>query len=46
MDTTGDRIRRARLRKSMTQTELGERLGLKTAAINKYETGLVVNLKR
>ena len=30
----------------MTQEELGKLLGVKKAAINKYETGTVVNLKR
>lgn len=34
--TTGDRIREARLNKKMTQTELAEKVGVKTAAINKY----------
>ena len=30
----------------MTQEELGAKVGVKKAAIYKYETGLVVNLKR
>lgn len=30
----------------MAQRELGKKIGKTTAAINKYETGLVVNLKR
>ena len=30
----------------MTQEDLGKLLGVKKAAINKYETGTVVNLKR
>lgn len=44
--TTGDRIKAARIRKSMTQGQLAERLGVQTAAVNKYETGAIVNLKR
>ena len=44
--TTGERIRARRLQLGMTQEELGEKVGVKKAAINKYETGLVVNLKR
>lgn len=30
----------------MTQEELAEKVGLKKAAINKYESGVVVNIKR
>ena len=44
--TTGERIKARRLQLGMTQEELGEKVGVKKAAINKYETGLVVNLKR
>lgn len=43
---TAERIKALRLRRGMTQQELGEQIGVKKAAINKYETGLVVNLKR
>lgn len=48
MDTmsTGERIRALRIQKGLSQEELGSRVGLKKAAINKYETGVVVNLKR
>jgi transcriptional regulator with XRE-family HTH domain len=46
MSITGQRIRELRLQLNMTQEDLGAKVGLKTAAINKYETGLVVNLKR
>ena len=46
MDTTGYRIRKARLAAKMTQGELAEKIGVQHAAIYKYETGLVVNLKR
>ena len=44
--TTGDRIRELRLALSMTQKELGDLVGVQKAAINKYETGIVVNIKR
>lgn len=44
--STGERIRALRIQKGMSQEELGSRVGLKKAAINKYETGVVVNLKR
>ena len=35
-----------RLEKNLSQEELGEKIGVQKAAINKYETGIVVNLKR
>ena len=44
--TTGERIKALRTQKGMTQEELGEKVGVKTPAIYKYENGLVVNLKR
>ena len=44
--TTGERIKQARKAAGMTQTELAEKIGVKFAAIHKYENGLVVNLKR
>lgn len=44
--TTGERIKAARIAAGMTQTELAEKVGVKFSAIHKYETGLVVNLKR
>ena len=44
--TTGDRIRQLRTQLGMSQEELGEKIGVKKAAIHKYENGLVVNLKR
>jgi transcriptional regulator with XRE-family HTH domain len=43
---TGERIKALRNGRGMTQEELGEKLGLKKAAINKYESGAVVNIKR
>lgn len=44
--TTGDRIKQLRTQLGMSQEELGEKIGVKKAAIHKYENGLVVNLKR
>lgn len=44
--TTGERIKHLRLRESLTQEELGAKVGVNKAAINKYETGIVENLKR
>ena len=44
--TTGERIKKLRLELGMSQEELGEKIGVQKAAINKYETGIVVNLKR
>ena len=46
MATTGERIRDARKAKGMTQGELAEKIGVKTPAVYKYESGLVVNLKQ
>ena len=43
---TGAKIKQLRESLDMTQEELGKILGVKKAAINKYETGTVVNLKR
>ena len=44
--TTGERIKYLRKQLGMTQEELGEKIGVQKAAINKYETGIVVDLKR
>ena len=42
----GQKIRKARLAKNMTQEELGKVVGLQKSAIAKYESGRVVNIKR
>ncbi len=42
----GSRIKQLRLEKGYTQEELGIRIGVKKAAIQKYESGLVVNIKK
>ena len=46
LPTTGDRIKELRIRKKMSQEELGRAVGLKQAAIHKYENNLVVNRTR
>ena len=43
---TGEKIRELRKALGLTQEELGRMVGVQKAAINKYETGVVVNLKR
>lgn len=45
METIGERIKHLRKRANLTQTELGNLLGVKKASIQKYENGSVVNLK-
>lgn len=42
----GANIKRLRLERGMTQEELGNLLGVKKAAVQKYESGLVQNLKQ
>lgn len=42
--TIGNRIRDMRLSLKMSQEELGNRIGVKRAAINKYEKGNVTNI--
>lgn len=46
MESMGERIKRLRLERGLTQEELGNKFGLKRAAINKYEKGNVENMKR
>lgn len=47
METTiGIRIRNLRRAANLTQEELGYKVGVTKATINKYETGIVVNLRR
>lgn len=43
--TVGERIKQYRLEKGWTQEELGKHLGVGKAAIQKYESGQVQNLK-
>ena len=42
----GLRVKDIRKSKGITQEELGAKIGVTKATINKYETGIVVNLKR
>ena len=42
----GQKIKQARLKKGLTQEELGNIVGLQKSAIAKYENGRVVNIKR
>ncbi len=43
--TIGQRIRQLRLDRGFSQEELGAKIGVQKAAINKYEMGTVINLK-
>ena len=43
---TAEKIKTLRIQKGLTQEELGKACGLQRAAINKYEKGTVVNIKR
>ena len=42
----GQKIRKARLERGLTQQELGAIVGVQKSAIAKYENGRVVNIKR
>lgn len=42
----GQKIRKARLERGLTQQELGDIVGVQKSAIAKYENGRVVNIKR
>ncbi len=44
--TPGERIRQLRKEHGMTQEDLGNLLGIQKAAVNKYESGRVQNIKR
>ena len=43
---TGERIKKLRKEKGLTQEQLGKLLGVKKSAIAKYENNRVENLKR
>lgn len=45
MGSVGERLKRFRLDKGMTQEELGEILGITKAAVQKYESGAIRNFK-
>lgn len=42
----GQKIKKARIEKGLTQQELGDLIGVQKSAIAKYEAGRVVNIKR
>ena len=42
----GQKIKKARLERGLTQQELGNIVGVQKSAIAKYENGRVVNIKR
>ena len=44
--TVGEKIRYLRTKNNMTMDDLARELGVQRSAINKYEKGIVVNLKR
>ena len=44
MNIIGNKIRDLRILSGLSQEELGNRLGVKRAAINKYEKGVVTNI--
>ena len=44
--TIGRKIKQLRKEKGLTQSELGDLLGVKKAAVQKYESGQVQNLKQ
>ena len=46
MNEMGKRIRMKRTEKGMTMEQLASALGVKASAINKYEKGIVENIKR
>lgn len=46
MNDMGLRILQKRKEKDMTMEELGKAIGVNASAINKYEKGLVTNIKR
>lgn len=46
MNDMGNRIRQKRLEQQMTMEQLATALGVKASAINKYEKGIVENIKR
>ena len=43
--TVGQRLKRLRMKKRLTQEELGDMLGITKGAIQKYESGKIKNFK-
>ena len=46
MESIGERIKRLRKEKKLTQSQLGEFLGVEKSAVAKWENGRTKNLKR
>lgn len=46
MENMGTRLKRLRRENDLTQEDVGKYIGVKKAAINKYENGNVENIKR
>lgn len=44
--SVGERIKKLRLKKCVTQEELGQFIGVQKSAIHKYESGLIENIKQ
>lgn len=44
--TLGEKIHDLRIRNNMTMEDLASQIGVQRSAVNKYEKGIVVNLKR
>ncbi len=44
--TIGEKIHDLRVRNNMTMEDLAREIGVQRSAVNKYEKGIVVNLKR
>ena len=44
--TTGERIRERRKELQLTHEQLAKKVGVQKAAVNKWEKGIVVNIKR
>lgn len=44
--TVGEKIRARRIELGMTMDDLGKAIGVQRSAINKYEKGLITDLKR
>jgi transcriptional regulator with XRE-family HTH domain len=44
--TLGEKIRKRRIELNMTMDDLGNAIGVQRSAINKYEKGIITDLKR
>ena len=44
--TLGEKIRKRRIELNMTMDDLGNAIGVQRSAINKYEKGMITDLKR